>query len=114
MSFSELLEPQRTGPFRTVAVLGEGGMGRVLLGVSPDGRLVAVKQVHADLADDEFRARFRREVAASRRASGASTTQPLYNLVHTEPGLTAFAGRVAAVVEPCFAKYPAARPPRRG
>lgn len=64
-------------------------MGRVLLGVSPDGRLVAVKQVHADLADDEFRARFRREVAASRRASGASTTQPLYNLVHTEPGLTA-------------------------
>ncbi|WP_405186847.1 serine/threonine protein kinase [Streptomyces anulatus] len=78
MSFSELLEPRMTGPFRTVAVLGEGGMGRVLLGVSPDGRLVAVKQVHADLADDDgFRARFRREVAASRRVSGAYTAPVL-------------------------------------
>ncbi|MFD0038937.1 serine/threonine-protein kinase [Streptomyces anulatus] len=78
MILSELLEPQRTGPFRTVAVLGEGGMGRVLLGVSPDGRLVAVKQVHADLADDDgFRARFRREVAASRRVSGAYTAPVL-------------------------------------
>lgn len=78
MSFSELLEPQRTGPFRTVAVLGEGGMGRVLLGVAPDGRLVAVKQVHADLADDDgFRARFRREVAASRRVFGAYTAPVL-------------------------------------
>lgn len=78
MSSSELLEPQRTGPFRTVAVLGEGGMDRVLLGVSPDGRLVAVKQVHADLADDDgFRARFRREVAALRRVSGAYTAPVL-------------------------------------
>ncbi|MDQ0987963.1 serine/threonine-protein kinase [Streptomyces sp. V2I9] len=78
MAMSELLEPQGTGPFRTVAVLGEGGMGRVLLGVSPDGRLVAVKQVHADLADDDgFRARFRREVAASRRVSGAYTAPVL-------------------------------------
>ncbi|KUL63342.1 protein kinase domain-containing protein [Streptomyces sp. NRRL S-1521] len=78
MHFSELLEPQRTGPFRTFAVLGEGGMGRVLLGVSPDGRLVAVKQVLADLADDDgFRARFRREVAASRRVSGAYTASVL-------------------------------------
>ncbi|APY90268.1 serine/threonine-protein kinase [Streptomyces alfalfae] len=78
MHLSELLEPQRTGPFRTFAVLGEGGMGRVLLGVSPDGRLVAVKQVHADLADDDgFRARFRREVAASRRVSGAYTASVL-------------------------------------
>ncbi|AXK34635.1 serine/threonine protein kinase [Streptomyces armeniacus] len=70
--------PQHTGPFRTVAVLGEGGMGRVLLGVAPDGRLVAVKQVHADLAEDEgFRARFRREVAASRKVSGAYTAPVL-------------------------------------
>jgi len=49
-------------------------MGRVLLGSSPDGRLVAVKQVHPQFAeDDEFRARFRREVAASRTVSGAYT-----------------------------------------
>ncbi|WP_234104620.1 protein kinase domain-containing protein, partial [Streptomyces venezuelae] len=62
------------GPFRVVAELGQGGMGRVLLGVAPDGRLVAVKQVHAELAgDDGFRARFRREVTASRQVSGAYT-----------------------------------------
>jgi serine/threonine protein kinase len=51
-----------------VAELGQGGMGRVLLAVAPDGRLVAVKQVHLELAEDAgFRARFRREVAASRK-----------------------------------------------
>jgi serine/threonine protein kinase len=47
-----------------VAELGQGGMGRVLLAVAPDGRLVAVKQVHLELAED---AGFRREVAASRK-----------------------------------------------
>ncbi|QFG23252.1 serine/threonine-protein kinase [Actinomadura sp. WMMB 499] len=62
------------GPYRAVAELGRGGMGRVLLATSPDGRLVAVKQVHARLAADEgFRERFRREVAASRKVSGAFT-----------------------------------------
>lgn len=67
-------DPTQVGPFRTVAVLGQGGMGRVLLGVAPNGSLVAVKQVHAELADDEgFRSRFRREVDASRRVSGAYT-----------------------------------------
>ncbi|MFD4370586.1 serine/threonine-protein kinase [Streptomyces sp. NPDC058486] len=67
-------DPPYVGPFRTVAVLGQGGMGRVLLGAAGDGRLVAVKRVHADLADDAgFRARFRREVDASRRVSGAYT-----------------------------------------
>ncbi|MEU8548202.1 protein kinase [Streptomyces roseoverticillatus] len=66
--------PTHVGPFRTVGVLGQGGMGQVLLGVAPDGRLVAVKRVHADLAEDPgFRTRFRREVDASRRVSGAYT-----------------------------------------
>ncbi|MCX5197009.1 serine/threonine protein kinase [Streptomyces sp. NBC_00249] len=65
---------QGLGPFRSVAVLGQGRMGRVSLAVAPDGRLVAVKQVHAGLAEDDgFRARFRREVDASRRVSGAHT-----------------------------------------
>ncbi|WP_328957350.1 serine/threonine-protein kinase [Kitasatospora purpeofusca] len=55
-------------------MLGQGGMGRVLLGVAPDGRAAAVKQVHAEFAgDDGFRVRFRREVEASRRVSGAYT-----------------------------------------
>lgn len=62
------------GPYRLLAELGSGGMGRVLLGAAPDGRLVAVKQVHARFAaDDGFRVRFRREVAASRKVSGAYT-----------------------------------------
>ncbi|WP_405982877.1 serine/threonine-protein kinase [Streptomyces sp. NBC_00158] len=57
-----------------MAELGKGGMGRVVLAVAPDGRLVAVKQVHPELAEDAgFRARFRREVSASRRVSGAYT-----------------------------------------
>ncbi|GAB7186966.1 protein kinase [Kitasatospora sp. Ki12] len=66
--------PAQVGPFRVLAVLGQGGMGRVLLGVSPDGRPAAVKQVHAEFAEDEgFRVRFRREVEASRRVSGGYT-----------------------------------------
>ncbi|MFE6054015.1 serine/threonine-protein kinase [Kitasatospora sp. NPDC056446] len=66
--------PAQVGPFRVLAVLGQGGMGRVLLGVSPDGRPVAVKQVHAEFAEDEgFRVRFRREVEASRLVSGGYT-----------------------------------------
>lgn len=66
--------PTRVGPFEVVGVLGQGGMGRVLLGAGPDGRLVAVKQVLAHFADDAgFRARFRREVTASRKVAGAYT-----------------------------------------
>ncbi|MFJ9943613.1 serine/threonine-protein kinase [Streptomyces erythrochromogenes] len=66
--------PTRVGPFEVVGVLGQGGMGRVLLAAGPDGRLVAVKQVLAHFADDEaFRARFRREVTASRKVSAAYT-----------------------------------------
>ncbi len=49
-------------------------MGRVLLGGSPDGRLVAIKQIRPEFdRDGGFRARFRREVAASRKVSGAYT-----------------------------------------
>lgn len=74
MQALELTGSTQVGPFRAVALLGQGGMGRVLLGVAPDGRLVAVKQVHAELAEDDgFRARFRREVDASRRVAGAYT-----------------------------------------
>ncbi|MER5310151.1 serine/threonine-protein kinase [Streptomyces sp. NPDC002773] len=67
-------DPRQAGPYRLLAELGRGGMGRVFLGTAPDGRLAAVKQVHARLAaDEDFRARFRREVEASRRVSGAGT-----------------------------------------
>jgi hypothetical protein len=51
-------------------------MGRVFLGVSPQGRRVAIKVVHPHYANDpEFRARFTREVAAARKVGdGASAT----------------------------------------
>ncbi|QUF03737.1 protein kinase [Actinosynnema pretiosum subsp. pretiosum] len=67
-------DPAAIGSYRVLAELGQGGMGRVLLGAGPDGRLVAVKLVSTALVGDaEFRARFAREVAASRRVSGAYT-----------------------------------------
>ncbi|MGP3989152.1 serine/threonine-protein kinase [Streptomyces sp. 3N207] len=70
----ETSDPRRVGPYRMLAELGSGGMGRVLLGDTPGGRLVALKRVRAQLVEDDgFRARFRREVVASRKVSGAYT-----------------------------------------
>ncbi|GAB2518221.1 serine/threonine-protein kinase [Nocardia heshunensis] len=67
-------DPRRLGRNRMIAVIGRGGMGRVLLGRTPSGKLVAVKIVHPHLAEDpEFRERFRREVAAGRQLTGAYT-----------------------------------------
>jgi serine/threonine protein kinase len=62
------------GGYALVGRLGSGGMGVVYLGRSASGRQVAVKVVHAQYAqDEEFRTRFRQEVAAARRVSGAFT-----------------------------------------
>ncbi|MEV7434823.1 protein kinase domain-containing protein [Streptomyces griseoviridis] len=62
------------GDYTLIDTLGSGGMGVVHLGLSPSGRHVAIKVVHAQYAlDEEFRARFRQEVAAARRVSGAFT-----------------------------------------
>ncbi|WP_030860672.1 serine/threonine-protein kinase [Streptomyces sp. NRRL S-37] len=71
-------EPTAVGPYRLLGRLGSGGMGRVYLGRSAGGRTVAVKIVHPHFAlDDEFRARFRREVDAARRVGGAWTAPVL-------------------------------------
>jgi serine/threonine protein kinase len=49
-------------------------MGRVYLGRSQAGRLVAVKTIRGEFVDDpDFRARFAHEVEAARRVSGAFT-----------------------------------------
>jgi serine/threonine protein kinase len=49
-------------------------MGRVYLGRSAAGRLVAVKTIKVELADEpDFRTRFAQEVASARRVSGAFT-----------------------------------------
>ncbi|WP_306360388.1 serine/threonine-protein kinase [Nocardia sp. CC227C] len=67
-------DPRRLGRNRLIAVIGQGGMGRVLLGQAPSGRLLAVKQIHRPLArNTEFRERFRREVTASAQVTGAYT-----------------------------------------
>src|SRR5690349_13240836 len=49
-------------------------MGRVYLARSPGGRMVAVKVIRANLAEDAgFRARFAREVSAARKVGGLFT-----------------------------------------
>ncbi|MFI0963582.1 serine/threonine-protein kinase [Streptomyces sp. NPDC021080] len=67
-------DPRTLDGYRIVDRLGSGGMGVVYLGRSRSGREVAVKVVHAQYAqDDVFRARFRQEIEAVRKVSGAFT-----------------------------------------
>ncbi|SNX58446.1 serine/threonine protein kinase [Streptomyces sp. TLI_55] len=67
-------DPAEVGGYRIEDRLGSGGMGVVYLARSASGRRLAVKVVHGQYADDdEFRARFRREVDAARQVSGAFT-----------------------------------------
>ncbi|MCS0600941.1 serine/threonine-protein kinase [Streptomyces sp. LP11] len=66
--------PEYAGHYRLESCLGSGGMGVVHLARSTSGMRLAVKVVHAQFArDPEFRGRFRQEVAAARRVSGAFT-----------------------------------------
>ncbi|MEU6488051.1 serine/threonine-protein kinase [Streptomyces sp. NPDC046887] len=70
----EAEHPQYAGQYRLQRCLGSGGMGVVHLAITGSGRRLAVKTVHAEhAAVAEFRARFRQEVAAARRVSGAFT-----------------------------------------
>ncbi|MFJ2575365.1 serine/threonine-protein kinase [Kitasatospora aureofaciens] len=62
------------GAYRLVGRIGSGGMGRVYLGRTVSGRLVAVKTLLAEgMATDEDRRRFAREVALARRVTGLYT-----------------------------------------
>jgi Protein kinase domain len=67
-------DPERIGPFALLGRLGAGAMGQVYLGRSTAGRLVAVKTIKIEFADEAgFRSRFAHEVAAARRVSGVFT-----------------------------------------
>src|ERR1019366_8880805 len=67
-------DPERIGPYALLGTLGAGAMGRVYLGRSKAGRLVAVKTIKIEFAEEAgFRARFAHEVAAARRFSGVFT-----------------------------------------
>ncbi len=68
-------DPEQVGGF---VLLGRSRcwrlMGQVYLGRSAAGRLVAVKTIKSELAEEpDFRTRFGQEVAAARRVSGAFT-----------------------------------------
>lgn len=83
-------DPTRVGGYRLAARLGAGAMGVVFLGVAEErvaagsglssvgGQLVAVKVVHTRIAAlPDYRARFRREVAAARVVAGTCTARVL-------------------------------------
>jgi serine/threonine protein kinase len=54
-------DPERIGPYAIIGKLGAGAMGQVFLAQSTAGRLVAVKTIRIELAEEAgFRARFAR------------------------------------------------------
>ena len=70
-------DPAQVGPHRLLARLGQGGMGTVYLGISPDDRAVAVKVLRDGLVDPDARRRFRHELAALRRVRGPHLVEVL-------------------------------------
>jgi serine/threonine protein kinase len=76
-------DPASVGGYRLLGRLGAGGMGQVYLGVSPGGRTVAIKLIHASHAQTAyFKERFAREVEAARRVGGFHTA----TVVDADPG----------------------------
>ncbi|MFE7097111.1 protein kinase domain-containing protein [Streptomyces erythrochromogenes] len=71
-------DPIRLGPYRILAVLGEGGMGKVYVGQDNDGHAAAVKVLHPHLAHDPNLAqRFVREAQMARAVGGGAVARVL-------------------------------------
>src|SRR4029077_4703877 len=67
-------DPERIGPYVVLGRLGSGSMGQVYLGRSAAGRLLGVKTIGVELAEEAgFGPRFAQEVAAARKVSGGFT-----------------------------------------
>src|SRR5436309_5988805 len=67
-------DPERIGPYVVLGGLGSGSMDQVYLGRSAAGRLVAVKTIRVELAEEPgSRTRFAQAVAAARKVSGVFT-----------------------------------------
>ena len=67
-------DPEMIGSYVVLGRLGSGSMGQVYLGRSAAGRLVAVKTIKVELAEEAgFRTRFAQELAAARKVSGFFT-----------------------------------------
>ena len=67
-------DPRTLGGYEIRGRIGSGGMGAVYLGATSDGRVLAIKVIHPEqVGDDEYRVRFRREVAAATRVRSRQT-----------------------------------------
>src|SRR5437764_501035 len=112
-------DPERIGPYVVLGRLGYGSMGQVYMVRSAAGRLVAVKTIRVELAEETgFRTRFAQEVAAARKVSGVFTAAvveadpeaDLPWLATEDPDLSGLPAKLSEVVTACLHRVPRARP----
>jgi serine/threonine protein kinase len=83
LAAADLRPGDAVGRYTVECALGEGGMARVYKAVGPDGEVVALKLVRAELAvEDVFRRRFAREVQTAFRVDHPHVVPVLESGVH--------------------------------